>query len=199
MDKLVHITIDGEEIVTTNNHPFYVQGRGFIDAGSLLVGDKLVSVNGEDLIVEDYYIELTEEPVSVYNFQVEDFHTYFVGDCAVWVHNAECIPATELKTIKKGTKEWDDAVTKIKAGGKGNNFRVETIGEAKELLKEGRGNMNRYKRYSKAFKDAKKGYSVHPNESNTIHAPHNNLPHIKWKDWLSGDSSGTGHIFFNKT
>ena len=68
MDKLVHITIDGEEIVTTNNHPFYVQGRGFIDAGSLLVGDKLVSVNGEDLIVEDYYIELTEELVSVYNF-----------------------------------------------------------------------------------------------------------------------------------
>jgi len=68
VDKLVHITIDGEEIVTTNNHPFYVQGRGFIDAGSLLVGDKLVSVNGEDLIVEDYYIELTEELVSVYNF-----------------------------------------------------------------------------------------------------------------------------------
>ena len=47
-------------------------------------------MNGEDLIIEDYYLELTEEPVSVYNFQVEDFHTYFVGDCAVWVHNAEC-------------------------------------------------------------------------------------------------------------
>ena len=90
VDKLVHITINGEEIVTTDNHPFYVQGRGFIEAGHLLVGDKLVSVNGEDLIVEDYYTELTDEPVSVYNFQVEDFHTYFVGDCAVWVHNAEC-------------------------------------------------------------------------------------------------------------
>ena len=88
VDKLVHITINGEEIVTTDNHPFYVQGRGFIEAGHLLVGDKLVSVNGEDLIIEDYYLELTEEPVSVYNFQVEDFHTYFVGDCAVWVHNA---------------------------------------------------------------------------------------------------------------
>ena len=90
VDKIVHITINGEEIVTTDNHPFYVQGRGFIEAGHLLVGDKLVSVNGEDLIIEDYYLELTEEPVSVYNFQVEDFHTYFVGDCAVWVHNAEC-------------------------------------------------------------------------------------------------------------
>ena len=47
-------------------------------------------MNGEDLIVEDYYMELTEEPISVYNFHVEDFHTYFVGDCVVWVHNAEC-------------------------------------------------------------------------------------------------------------
>ena len=37
VDKLVHITINGEEIVTTDNHPFYVQGRGFINAGSLLV------------------------------------------------------------------------------------------------------------------------------------------------------------------
>lgn len=91
MNKLVHITINGEEIITTDNHPFYVQGRGFIDAGSLLVRDKLIGVNGEDLIVEDYHIELTEESVSVYNFQVEDFHTYFVGECSAWSHNAECI------------------------------------------------------------------------------------------------------------
>ncbi len=90
VNKLVNLTINGEKIVTTDNHPFYVQGRGFINAGSLLVGDKLISVNGDDLTIEDYHIELTKEPVSVYNFQVEDFHTYFVGDCAVWVHNAEC-------------------------------------------------------------------------------------------------------------
>ena len=88
VDKLVHITINGEEIITTDNHPFYVQGRGFIEAGSLLVGDKLISVNGEDLTIEDYYIKLTEEPISVYNFQVEDFHTYFVGKNGVLVHNA---------------------------------------------------------------------------------------------------------------
>ena len=57
MDKLVYLTINGEEIVTTNNHPFYVQGQGFIDAGNLIVGDKLISVNGEDLLIEDYRIE----------------------------------------------------------------------------------------------------------------------------------------------
>ena len=72
VDKLVHLTINGEEIVTTDNHPFYVQGRGFINAGSLLVGDKLISVNGEDLFVEKHYIEETHVPVDVYNFQVED-------------------------------------------------------------------------------------------------------------------------------
>lgn len=89
VDKLVHLTINGEEIVTTDNHPFYVQGRGFIEAGNLLVGDKLISVNGEDLTVDDCYIEECEVSTTVYNFQVEDYHTYFVGENKVWVHNAE--------------------------------------------------------------------------------------------------------------
>ncbi len=88
VDKLVHLTINGEEIVTTVDHPFYVQNRGFINAGNLLVCDTLISVNGEDLVIEKFFIEETEEPVDVYNFQVEDYHTYFVGECAVWVHNA---------------------------------------------------------------------------------------------------------------
>ena len=105
VNKLVHITINGEEIVTTDNHPFYVQDRGFINAGNLLVGDKLISVNGEDLTIEDYYIELTEEPVSVYNFQVEDFHTYFVGDCAVWVHNANYLTDKTPKDISEMTRK----------------------------------------------------------------------------------------------
>ena len=69
---------------------FYVQGRVFIEAGNLLLGDKLVSAIGEDLLIENYNVELIDELVPVYNFQVEDFHTYFVGDCAVWVHNSEC-------------------------------------------------------------------------------------------------------------
>lgn len=38
-----------------------MQGSSFIEAGSLLVGDKLVNVNNEDLIIEDYHIKLTDE------------------------------------------------------------------------------------------------------------------------------------------
>ncbi|WP_294100003.1 polymorphic toxin-type HINT domain-containing protein [uncultured Ruminococcus sp.] len=28
-----------------------------------------------------------ESPVKVYNFEVEDFHTYFVGENGIFVHN----------------------------------------------------------------------------------------------------------------
>ena len=78
---LVHITVNGEEIITTVDHPFYVQGRGFVEAGKLLVGDKFLNVNANILLVENFNVELTDEPVTVYNFQVEDFHTYHVGKC----------------------------------------------------------------------------------------------------------------------
>lgn len=33
-------------------------------------------------------IELLDGPVKVYNFQVEGFHTYHVGENGIWVHNA---------------------------------------------------------------------------------------------------------------
>ena len=103
--------------------------------------------------------------------------------------------ASELPTIEKGTKEWDEAVKSIANGGN-TSYRTKTATEAKELLNEARGNMNRYKQYTS--KQYKKGYEMHPNEINTRNAPHNDLPHVKWKDWLDELHSGKGHIFFDK-
>jgi hypothetical protein len=40
------------------------------------------------LIKSDCIIKECEKPETVYNFQVEVYHTYFVGESAVWVHNA---------------------------------------------------------------------------------------------------------------
>ena len=114
VDKLVHLTINGEEIVTTDNHPFYVQGRGFINAGNLLVGDKLISVNGEDLFVEKHRVEEFDEPATVYNFQVEDYHTYFVGDCAVWVHNKNCKPRSPKSDVVEKGENLDGSITYTK-------------------------------------------------------------------------------------
>ena len=98
---LVHLTVNGEEIVTTVDHPFYVKNQGFIKAGELIVGDELLDVNGNVLLVEKFNVELTDKPVKVYNFQVEDFHTYHVGENGVWVHNSNC------KLIKNDDGTYD--------------------------------------------------------------------------------------------
>ena len=86
--KLIHLVINGEEIITTETHPFYVKGKGFINAGELKVGNELLDSSGNILFVEKFDVELTEKPTKVYNFQVEDFHTYHVGSLGVLVHNA---------------------------------------------------------------------------------------------------------------
>ena len=44
-------------------------------------------LNGERIVVEQVQHELLESPVTVYNFEVEGFHTYYVGDTEVLVHN----------------------------------------------------------------------------------------------------------------
>ena len=92
----------------------YVQSRGFIEAGNLLVGDKLISVNGEDLVIVKFFIEETAESVSVYNFQVEDYHTYFVGDCAVWVHNKNCKPRSPKSDVVEKGENLDGSITYTK-------------------------------------------------------------------------------------
>ena len=86
-DELVYVQINGDDIVATPEHPFYVSNCGWIGAIDLRAGDKLVLVNGEYAVVENVQHEILERPIKVYNFEVEDFHTYYVGDTGVLVHN----------------------------------------------------------------------------------------------------------------
>ncbi|WP_273479165.1 polymorphic toxin-type HINT domain-containing protein, partial [Acetivibrio straminisolvens] len=86
--ELLHLTINGEVIKTTFEHPFYVKDVGFVEAGKLQVGDKLVDSRGNVLVVEEKKLEITDKPVKVYNFKVDNFHTYHVGENRVLVHNA---------------------------------------------------------------------------------------------------------------
>ena len=86
-NELVHVTVNGETITCTNEHPFYSPQRGWLAACRLRAGDVLVMLNGEYVVVEWVQHELLESPVTVYNFEVEGFHTYYVGDTEVLVHN----------------------------------------------------------------------------------------------------------------
>ena len=86
-DELVHVYVNGEEIITTPEHPFYVPNKGWTSAIELRAGDVLVLQNGEYVVVEKIQHEILENSVTVYNFEVEDFHTYYVGDSSLLVHN----------------------------------------------------------------------------------------------------------------
>ena len=86
---MFHIKVLQLEIVTTVDHPFYVKGQGFVNAAELCIGSEFVDNNGNTLLVEQMFLEeMHDETVDVYNFQVEDYHTYFVGGLCILVHNA---------------------------------------------------------------------------------------------------------------
>ena len=89
-NELVHITVNGETISSTPDHPFYVPQKGFVRAINLRAGDILWSVNGEYVVVEKVQHEILESPVKVFNFRVADNHTYFVGNNCIAVHNSGC-------------------------------------------------------------------------------------------------------------
>lgn len=106
--NIVEVSIHGEEIKSTEHHPWWVvqgealsqrpkpehvpdnpvnflgEGR-WVDAIDLRVGDILLLRSGEQLPITRLIVRHTHE--QVYNFQVEEFHCYAVGNSQVLVHN----------------------------------------------------------------------------------------------------------------
>ena len=109
--QLVHLTVNGELISTTVDHPFYVKDVGFVNAGELYVGDKIVNASGDTYSIEIISCEIVDKPVTVYNFQVEDFHTYHVGNLGVLVHNADYLPTENSKGFIKRVDNKDGSIT----------------------------------------------------------------------------------------
>ena len=103
-DTLVLVSVNGETIETTETHPFWVEEHGFVSTYHLKQGDTLRLADGSNVSVESVEIRHLDAPVLVYNFTVEDNHTYFVGDSGVWVHNAKCKETTRVRhyTNNKG-------------------------------------------------------------------------------------------------
>jgi hypothetical protein len=87
--RILHLRVQGQVIRTTPEHPFYVRGQGWRQAAQLQVGDWLSGLGGQWVEVEDLLD--TGEYETVYNLQVADYHTYFVGSrewgFSAWAHN----------------------------------------------------------------------------------------------------------------
>lgn len=100
---------DGEdeegEIEPTEEHLFWsVNRKGFVPAGQLVVGDRLLSVSGQEvvLIANRRKEAKLRQSFITYNLEVEGFHTYFVGNKGIWVHN-------NCKKIEQIREEFEKA------------------------------------------------------------------------------------------
>jgi hypothetical protein len=88
-------TADGTQqtLSTTDEHPFWsVTPEEFVEAGSLIVGHSVAGPTGETQTLVSSALEEFPDGVPVFNFQVTDYHTYFVAASAdkpvMLVHNA---------------------------------------------------------------------------------------------------------------
>ena len=81
-----------QTLATTYIHPFFVIGRGFVQAGRLKAGDRVATKEGLALTVKNAHNVRRDKCFDVYNFKVQGDHTYFVGsaDGGIWVHNVDC-------------------------------------------------------------------------------------------------------------
>jgi hypothetical protein len=76
-----------ESIRLTDEHPLWVQGKGWTAAQDLTDEDVLASAHGDALVLENTPVA---QPLRVYNFSVDQTHNYFVGASGLWAHNAKC-------------------------------------------------------------------------------------------------------------
>ena len=108
----VCVDVDGQEerIISTPGHKYYLPyntenreiglkqehesyitlSEKWVSAYKLKVGDKVLLSDGKYGIIKSVEVEELAVPETTYNFEVEGFHTYFVGENSVCVHNAGC-------------------------------------------------------------------------------------------------------------
>jgi large repetitive protein len=101
---LIDISVDGEVISATTEHPIWVVDKGWVEPKDLQVGDKLQTEDGRMVDVDK--LERREGDFKVYNFHVESIPTYFVSELGILVHNnANCLNASSGLPLLKGKSE----------------------------------------------------------------------------------------------
>lgn len=86
-NTILRIHVGDTIIETTEEHPFYVEDLGYLEADDLLDGYEVVLTDGTTQTIDKIERITLQNNVKVYNFEVEDNHNYFVSELGVLVHN----------------------------------------------------------------------------------------------------------------
>ena len=107
-----------------------MEGHGWTNASDLKVGDKVRLEDGTTGIVEKAKHAALDNPVTVYNFEVEDFHTYYVSEQKVLVHNTCAATAKNTQVVKSSNQTLKG--TSINS--KNIRFSQSSVNDAKEII-----------------------------------------------------------------
>ncbi|MBO5327704.1 MAG: Hint domain-containing protein [Clostridia bacterium] len=81
------VKVNGTEIESTPGHKYYLpETKEWVSAENLKVGTKVLLSDGTYGIIKSVKSKHYNTPQTTYNFEVEDFHSYYVGN-GVLVHN----------------------------------------------------------------------------------------------------------------
>lgn len=81
------VETEASRFVVTDEHPFWVQGRGWTAIRDIAVGAPIATAAGDTLVVANRRVDAA---LQVFNLTVANDSSYFVGDERVWAHNATC-------------------------------------------------------------------------------------------------------------
>lgn len=113
VDETICLTISGQKIETTSEHPFFLPEEGIWEsAGKLEIGAVLQCEDGRTVVLQEVSCISFEVPETVYNFEVTDGHSYFVGEPGILVHNTcdNIIQYKKQKAVKEAWKQEREAV-----------------------------------------------------------------------------------------
>ena len=158
---------DGElyEITSTPGHKYFIPenrvrkdsralehasyaglSEKWVSACDLKRGDKVLLSDGTLCEVEGVSCKKLSAPETTYNLKVSDFHTYYVSDACVLVHNAGCGGVTDSKgkTVYRGGDDllenlFDDVVIKNGMVQPGGGPSLNTSLKFAEKISKGRG------------------------------------------------------------
>jgi hypothetical protein len=98
--QLVYLDTEQQSFVTTPEHPFATVDSGWVRAGELAPGDRVISAKFGSLRVSSVRVETRAQPVPVFNLRVERAHAYWAGSADVLVHNTGCGAREDNVTLK---------------------------------------------------------------------------------------------------
>lgn len=90
---------NGQSVETTSEHPFFIEGKGWVPVKNLRIGDYSRTRNGPLKLI-NITVRKHDDPIEVYNLEVEGRHNYIVTESGILVHNAGEYTHNKILTIR---------------------------------------------------------------------------------------------------